>query len=59
MVKDNDCYGCHTIVRCKFYRENYRSGCPCQQCIVKAMCKTVCDNYLLFNKEVRRKKYGH
>ncbi len=54
----NNCEGCYTISTCRHTRhtEKYHRKCPCKQCIVKAICKDVCNEYLAFGRATRRIK---
>ncbi len=42
----NNCEGCNTTDTCEYIKKSNK--CPCRICIVKGMCDTTCDDYLLF-----------
>ena len=48
MTTNNDCKGCTNINRCEYEYTERSNKCPCKQCLIKVVCMTVCDEYLLF-----------
>jgi hypothetical protein len=50
------CKGCHAGPRHCVFSDNIPNDCPCQECLVKVVCKNTCDEFDIKYEEIKNRK---